>query len=100
MTSNELKTSWKKVKVNKTEHRRVSFLTSYGTLKVSPYFKQIVDYDCEDIDFLENDEIFIDRDGDLFNNSLEYLKCYEICTDNLVELQKEAKIYQLKGMVE
>lgn len=78
-----------------------SFCTTYGTLEFSPYFKQLLNCDAEiNEDVMENGELFIDRDGDMFSHVLEYLRSYDICADNLEELQNEAKFYQLNTMVE
>ncbi|KAG2193550.1 hypothetical protein INT47_010328 [Mucor saturninus] len=78
----------------------MSFCTTYGTLKLSPYFKERLDNGTKKIDVMENGELFIDRDGDLFNDILEYLRSYDICSDNLEELQNEAEFYKMKIMVE
>ncbi|KAI7884714.1 uncharacterized protein EV154DRAFT_522033, partial [Mucor mucedo] len=78
----------------------MSFCTTYGTLKLSPYFKELLDDGTKKIDVMENGELFIDRDGDLFNDILEYLRSYDICSDNLEELQNEAEFYKLKIMIE
>lgn len=78
----------------------VPYQTTYSTLKTSPYFKGLFFYGADCLDKLENNEILIDRDGDLFDHILEYLRCGQICNDNLEELRNEADFYMLRDMVE
>lgn len=75
-----------------------SFCTTFGTLKVLPYFEQLFANEVK-IEILKNGEIFIDRDGDLFSDILEYLRSFTICNANLDELKSEAKFYQLESMI-
>lgn len=76
----------------------ISFCTGFSTLKPSKYLEQLLNGD--DFEVLENEEIYIDRDGDLFAIILEYLRSYKIYNaDNLYELRCEAKFYQLEYLV-
>ncbi|KAG2207976.1 hypothetical protein INT47_010960 [Mucor saturninus] len=70
------------------------FYTHYGTLRVSPYFRTDL-FKAE-----TNEEIFIDRSGQLFTHILQYLRDGRINhTDRLEALRVEAIFYQLDDLV-
>lgn len=78
-----------------------SYFTSVVTLKRSPYFKKLFANE-DNIEVLQNDEIYIGRDGDLFGDILEYLRSDKIysTTNLLSELKYEAEFYQLEEMAQ
>ncbi|KAG2193558.1 hypothetical protein INT47_010336 [Mucor saturninus] len=78
----------------------ITYHTTYGTLKMSPYFRQLLFNGTAGLDKLENGEILIDRDGYLFNRILEYLRCSEVSDNELEELRNEAEFYMLREMIE
>jgi hypothetical protein len=76
----------------------------YDTLKVSPYSKDMLSGDdMESLPMVNDDGIFIDRSGNLFEYILQYLRDYEINAGksvDLEELKMEAEYYKLSDMVE
>lgn len=79
-----------------------SFITLYGTPKLSPLFNHLLSSDASQITYINNDEIFIDRNRDLFRYILQYMRSYEISIDDenvdLKALHIEAELYQLMDL--
>lgn len=50
------------------------FYSTYGTLKMSPYLKRLLDADLDSVFVVNGDEIFIDRSAQLFQYMYETLK--------------------------
>lgn len=72
------------------------FYASYGILRTSPYLKQVLN----DIHSFQ-DEVFIDRSGQLFIHIIQYLRDGRInATDRLEALLVEAKFYGLSSLVQ
>lgn len=55
-----------------------SVATTYGTLKASSYFKELLDGDLQDVCYVNKDEIFIDRSGYHFNYIMRYLRSCDL----------------------
>ncbi|KAI7884712.1 uncharacterized protein EV154DRAFT_554830 [Mucor mucedo] len=83
-----------KLNVGGTKHR-----TTFQTLMRLPYFKKCLGMGSWN-DALQQDVVFIDRDGGLFNDILYFLRYNEVFTDDLEELCNEALFYQSKELVD
>ncbi|KAG2210890.1 hypothetical protein INT47_000044 [Mucor saturninus] len=97
-TNNPSDTCKENERVIKLNIGGASFSTAFSTLKPSKYFEQLLN--SNDVEALENGEVYIDRDGELFGIILEYLRSYKIHdTGDLYELKCEAQFYQLDSLV-
>lgn len=72
----------------------------YGNLVPSRHFQTLLDGDTQNVSLTGdmNDEIFIDRGGNVFEHVLHYLRTSQICITEEKKLQKlksEASYYQL-----
>ncbi|KAL9558472.1 hypothetical protein MBANPS3_000890 [Mucor bainieri] len=69
-----------------------TFTTYYDTLKQSSYFQKLIETKKGEQAFIikENDEevFFIDRDGQVFDEIMHYLRSFEIRVDAIEELEK------------
>ncbi|KAG2211018.1 hypothetical protein INT46_010925 [Mucor plumbeus] len=82
------------------------FITYYETLKQSAYFRELILNKKAKGAMVtgkeENQEFFIDRDGDAFQNIMHYLRTYDIQEKNKEKLQIlecEAEFYGFYDMV-
>ena len=76
----------------------VSYIASYQTLKDSLYLKETIDGKDNNTTYINENEIFIDRSGRLFEYVLRYLRSNDFQTDDeqcLRELLIEAEYYSL-----
>ena len=79
-----------------------SFITSYHTLKPALYLKRLIDGPEKDVTCINENEIFIDRSGRLFEYVLQYLRAYDFqdCdTGTLRELLVEAEYFEIQSMI-
>ncbi|KAI7891743.1 BTB/POZ protein, partial [Mucor mucedo] len=81
-----------------------SFHTSRSKLvETSAYFRNLLEGDMKETSTIDDEEIFIDRCGMLFEYLLQYLRTGYIGGGNnvrLQDLQQEALYYQLDTLVE
>lgn len=81
-----------------------SFVTFYKTLTQSKFFVSLLSEDVlSNKAMTSNNEIFIDRSGNLFVDILYYLRTHSVFAneiDTLRLLQEEAKYYQLDELAE
>ncbi|KAG2207926.1 hypothetical protein INT47_010910 [Mucor saturninus] len=80
-----------------------SFHTSRSKLMISAYFRNLLEGDMKGTSTIDDEEIFIDRCGMLFEYLLQYLRTGYIGGGNnvrLQDLQQEALYYQLDTLVE
>lgn len=79
-----------------------TYYTYKYVLLVSQYFKTLLDGDMHDCTPVNGSEIFIDRDGHLFENILNYLRTGRIYNDEgnggLKELRSEEEYFQLEEL--
>ncbi|KAG1502218.1 hypothetical protein G6F54_002511 [Rhizopus delemar] len=83
----------------------IPYYTYHDTLRRSPYFMNLLDGEMKKKTFVNGDEIFIDRNGQLFEHVIEYLRTgsLESIEDDIKSLNKlreEAEYYQLKDLID
>ncbi|KAG1440812.1 hypothetical protein G6F56_011762 [Rhizopus delemar] len=83
----------------------VSYYTYHDTLKRSPYFMNLLDGEMKKKTLVNGDEIFIDRNGILFEHVIEYLRTgslesIEDDKQTLQRLREEAEYYQLRDLID
>lgn len=77
--------------------------THRQTLMGSLYFHHLLEGDMGNVNFVNNDEIFIDRSGSIFKTVLLYLRTCVLSFSKslkLEDLKMEAEYYKIDGLIE